>query len=157
MSLLTNQTSINPTTDFFAPNSSIIPITLQSSAEPIQFSPNDIVRIANVPIPSSLTSNDNYIFNCGISLSGFTNEGGLAGNVAISVSYPDSSVVLGYTFYVYDTISTFGITIPPFIANIGSNTEINIDMINQANVSFDALYGFFNPFFLKLSSGGIQN
>lgn len=157
MSLLANQTSINTTTDFFAPNSPIIPITLENSAEPIQFSPNDGVRIANVPIPSSLTSDDNYIFNCGVSLSGFTNEGGLAGNVVIAVSYSDTSFVSGTTFYAYDTLSAFSITLPPFIANIGSNTQINIDMINQANVSFDAEYAFFNPFFLKLSSGGVQN
>jgi hypothetical protein len=157
MSLLTNQTAVNTTTDFFAPNSPLIPITLQNSGEPIQFSAGDTVRIANVPIPSSLTSNDNYIFNCGVSLSGFTNEGGLAGNVLISVSYSDASFVSGYTFYAYDTLSVFGITLPPFIANIGSNTQINIDIINQANVSFDAEYAFFNPFFLKLSSGSVQN
>jgi len=157
MSVLTNQTAVNPTASFFAPNSQIIPITIQSSDEPLQFVVNESIRIANVPIPSSYTSDNNYIFCATVALNNITAEQPLSGLVNISVTTSNGAFINASPFPLFDNSITAGGTLPPFIANIGSNGGILcIDATAQTNIDFNADYFFANSFFMKLSSGGVS-
>ncbi len=157
MSVLPNQTSVNPTASFFAPNSQIIPITLQSSDEPLHFVVGESMRLANVPIPSSYTSDNNYIFCATVVLANITAEEPLSGLVNISVMTSNGAFVNSTPFPLFSNSTGLGGTLPPFIANIGSNGGIlAIDAIANTNIDFDADYLFPNSFFMKLSSGGVS-
>jgi hypothetical protein len=157
MSVLTNQTSVNPTASFFAPNSQIIPINIQNSIEPLHFVVDDSMRIANVPIPSSYTSDNNYIFCATVALTNITAEQPLSGLVNISVSTSNVAFVNIVPFPLFSNSTSAGGTLPPFIANIGSNGGIlAIDATVKANIDFNANYLFVNSFFMKLSSGGVS-
>jgi hypothetical protein len=157
MSVLTNQTSVNPTASFFAPNSQIIPITLQPSGEPIQFVVGSGVRLANVPIPSSYTSDNNYIFSSAVAFANITAEEPLSGVLNISVSTSNGAFINLVPLPLFSNSTSIGGTLPPFIANIGSNGGIlAIDAVAQTNIDFNAEYLFANSFFMKLSSGGVS-
>jgi len=167
MSILTNQTSINPTESFFALAGSggggntapIITYTLDPSEQPVSFPIGETVQVATFPIPDQYNAEDNFTFYCGFQLLDIAPLGSFGGYVNVSIDYSSSSG--NYTtrapIFLIDGITAVNITLPPFIANTGNEYSLfTINVINNTSQVFDANYNFFQTFFLKLSSGGVE-
>jgi hypothetical protein len=192
MSILTNQTSINPTASFFAlagsggggggvesitagsnitltgtsnnpiinaPTAPIIRYTLDPSQEPVSFPIGETVQVASFSIPDQYNEEDNFTFYCGFQLLDITPGGSFGGYVNVSLNYSSSSGTYSTKapIFLIDGITTVNITLPPFIANTGNNySTFSINVVNNTSDNFTANYTFFETYFLKLSSGGIE-
>jgi len=167
MSILTNQTSINPTASFFALAGSggggntapIITYILNPSDEPVSFPIGEVVQVASFPIPDQYNAEDNFTFYCGFQLSTITPEATFNGYVNVSLDYSSSSGTYSTRapIFLVDGITAVNITLPPFIANTGNEySTFTINVVNNTSEVFTANYNFFSTYFLKLSSGGVE-
>ena len=89
MSLLTNQTNINPSSTFFleSDGSSTVPVFPGgSSLSEISFTANQTTLITTIPIPDQYAVGDTILFQTGINMSGFS-DASVGGIYEFSVAF----------------------------------------------------------------------
>jgi len=165
MSLLTNQTAVNTTTNFFAGTGGgntapIIRYVLDPSPAPVEFDVGSTTTIASFPIPDQYLPEDNFTFYSLIQLSDITGSSpGFFGliDVLLQFSNGSDSFLSRAPIVASDGITNTTLTLPPFIANTGSDYSVfTISLVNNTNEAFTANYTFQDTYFLRLSSGGIE-
>jgi hypothetical protein len=159
MSLLTNQTAINPTTDFFSNDAPLIQYLLDPSDTPETFPVGTGVQIATFPIPDRYKPEDNFLYNGGaVVLSNITFTGSISGSIFVTLDYTndDTTYNVGASTYI-NSSNLVAIVLPPLIANTGVNySNVVINVTNNTNLSLTADYLFGHSYFLQLSSGGVE-
>jgi len=163
MSILTNQTNINTTTEFFAlaktATAPIIRYVLDPSDGPETFNIGTTTTIATFSIPDQYQPEDNFTFYCLIQLTGITGTGeGFFGLINIALQYSNGvdSFLTRAPIVASDGITATTVTLPPFIANTGSGSTFTISLINNTNQNVTLEFAFQDTYFLRLSSGGIE-
>ena len=159
MSLLANQTAVNPTTGFFSKNAPLIQYSLDPSDAPEPFPVGSQVQIATFPIPDRYKPEDNFLYSGGVvALSGITFTGSISGSIDILLDYTnnDTTYAVSASTYINSSNPVY-ITLPPLIANTGVDyTNMIINMVNNTNLPLTANYLFGGSYFLQLSSGGVE-
>ena len=166
MSLLTSQTAINPTTNFFDPAESVVPnpliVLADVDAGVKTFTVGSTVQIANITIPTSLNSASNFIVSASIQFSSITGGGTppLIGQSPITLfcsngpitftSATEHDIVSGIT------LAPISVTVPPLVANKGTGSSVIINYLVRANQNFTAQVSVFNITFIDVSDGGTK-
>ena len=163
MSLLANQTAINPTTDFFLGNSGgestipvVVPITTVSTTS---IAPGVTDIIARIPIPNQFNNTDTILYQVALSLQDISTPGEGVVYAQISVGFAneedDESGNQGYYPTVISsdnpnfkiTVSFTGVVVAP-----APNVVIRIKNLSPAETLEIGNIAFFNSSFQFVSA-----
>jgi hypothetical protein len=166
MSLLTNQTAVNTTTNFFEPGEAVEPnpliVLADVDAGVKSFNMGTTVQLAIISIPTSYTSDTNFIVSASIQFSSITpsTEDPIASQSPITLTCSNGSLTFTsateHNITLGVSLAPIAVTVPPLVANKGSGSSLVLNYLVNANQNFTAQVGVFNITFMELSAGGTE-
>lgn len=166
MSILTNQTAINTTTNFFDPSEEVEPnpliISPDVSSGVLTFTNGSTVQLAILSIPESYTSDTNFIVSASIQFSSVTpaTEEALASQSQITLYCSNGPITFNsiteHNIPLGVALTPLAVTVPPLVANKGSGGSVVINYLVRANQTYTAQVYVYNITFMEVSAGGTQ-